>query len=39
MTTETGKTPEQKRATNRTVIILGALAVALYLYTVLLGWF
>lgn len=37
MKTESEKTPEQKRAIGRTVVILGALAIALYLYTVLGG--
>jgi hypothetical protein len=39
MKTESEKTPEQKRGIGRTIVILGALAVALYFYTVLGGAF
>lgn len=39
MKTESEKTPEQKRAIGRTILILGIIVVALYLYTVLGGSF
>ena len=39
MTARTGKTPAQKRAVIvRTAVILGSLAVALYLFTILSRW-
>jgi hypothetical protein len=39
MKTESEKTPEQKGVFVRTVMILGAIAIALYLYTILGGVF
>jgi peptidoglycan/LPS O-acetylase OafA/YrhL len=33
-----GKTPEQRRAVVRTAVILGAIVLAIYLYTVIRGF-
>ncbi|MEE8266847.1 MAG: hypothetical protein V3R62_10930 [Acidiferrobacterales bacterium] len=37
MAAESGKTPEQRRAIIRTVIILGAMALAFYLFFIIRG--
>ncbi len=39
MKTESEKTPEQKGVVGRTAMILGAIAIALYLYTIFGGVF
>ncbi|MDX1488815.1 MAG: hypothetical protein R3268_11480, partial [Acidiferrobacterales bacterium] len=37
MTVGGGRTPEQKRAVIRTAVILGAIVLAIYLYTLIRG--
>ncbi len=37
MTPGTGKTPEQRRGIKRTVMLLGAMALAFYLYLIIRG--